>query len=390
LDHRPSVFALPAGLAVRAGAGEALLAQGTLWCRVGAQWAAVPAPEPEDPWAALVADDERAIVAQTRSGAAFVVQGGAASWHRGVRAGSDTQLRATRMGWDDPAAPLPEGGARTARAWPWLLGSGVTWADAGYVYRKPVGRPARALASIGPTHDLRVGPGGAYLIAEEDGGLSRGGAPGCAAVALQGGPPALAALAWAGDGRSVGFLDAEGIEHRLDLTTGACVETTSAPDSALPRGAGAWALRDHQLAGPGRRLWDLRSGAALGAPDLIGDGATVWVRKTGLYATASSNGSGAWIDERGAQVGSFTLPCEDARVLDAGAEGRSALFVLTDGRVWAVEGDSVKRSRRDVDSDAPDLEDPPDLAAALALPHAARVDGRLWAWSDEGALVSLP
>ena len=116
----------------------------------------------------------------------------------------------------------------------------------------------------------------------------------------------------------------------------------------------------------------------------------MWVRKAGLWATARSNGAGAWFDDRGAQVGSFALPCEDARVLDAGVDGRSALFVLTDGRVWAVEGDAVKRSRRDVEADEPDLEEAPEAAVALGLPHAARVDGRLWAWSDEGALVTLP
>jgi hypothetical protein len=388
LDHRPSIFALPAGLAARDQAGEALIAQGVLWCRVGAQWAAVPPPA-DDPWACLAADAER-VVAQTRSGEAFVVQGAVGSLHRGARAGCDTQLYPTRMGWDDPTSPLPEGGARTARAWPWLIGGGVTWADSGYVYRRPTGRPPRALASIGPRHDLRVGPGGAYLIAEDDDALSRGGAPGCAPVDLQGAPSAHAVLAWAGDGASARFLDADGVVRVVDLRAGTCAEAHDEEASALPRGAGAWALRDHLLAGPGRRLWDLRSGEALGAPGLVGDGATVWVRKAGLWATARSNGAGAWFDDRGAQVGSFALPCEDARVLDAGVDGRSALFVLTDGRVWAVEGDAVKRSRRDVEADEPDLEEAPEAAVALGLPHAARVDGRLWAWSDEGALVTLP
>jgi len=155
-----------------------------------------------------------------------------------------------------------------------------------------------------------------------------------------------------------------------------------------PEGLGeaSWALHGERLAGPGKRVWDLRSGEPLSPPGSVALGLTVpWGQG---FVTID------WETHEGRSVCappfSFRLPLDADDVVTHGFVEGGWLHVGTalgtgwrvdhTGRVVALEGcPPAPAEHRPVIVDTP--------VGPLPMAGVATVAGRTYAWSSDGFLL---
>lgn len=281
--------------------------------------------------------------------------------------------------WPEPR-PL---GARRARSFD--DGTGFFWLHDGWAYRwEPARRPS-VVGHVG-SGAVQCGPHGALI---GWGTSAWGAAPRRSRVTLEAvlEPPSVR---FSPDGKRVAGLSDVGpvclslIDGRiLDTYSGQPIDTegTILRIGAIYRGdrvlldgvhEASWDREGPLLAGPGGRVWDLRTGLAQ-SEDVVLFGATVIVGAR-IYTVDWDEGVGHILRADGTVEGRFSLPLHEDDVIVGGARiGDEALFVTAERRGFSV-------SERTVTETSPHDVAEKDVGEAV-------IDGIRWRWSTEGWLL---
>lgn len=306
-------------------------------------------------------------------------------------------------GWSRDGEALPPAAASAWR--PIAYEGGVLWTDGGHVWR--AAGAVRAVGNAPRRARLSVGPTGAFVVGAED--YTDAAPPGRSAVAM---PVRFDAdhwgVRWSADGETVLGVDEHGKGWSYHIPTRALTALPGLPLDAdttvtdripgfdRPIVEASCARAGHLLAGPGGLVWDLRAAAPVADQPVIRLGGT-FALDDRFGTIGWEDGEGAWVAHDGAVLGEFRIPLDEHDALDDAWAALGAGWVRT-------TGDRIFRVAPGVVSEEDDAPPPPrtarvgrrtkaglDLGLAVALPadEAAVLGDRVFAWSQDGLLVSL-
>jgi hypothetical protein len=287
---------------------------------------------------------------------------------------------------------------QTERGWAVPGGRAQVWADEGFVYHQDRGR-VRAVDILGPGEALSVGPHGA-LAAGED-AWTRAARPGRTPQPLPR-PLGLQPLRWSSDGTVLAGLDLTGQTVVVDLASGRWHEAPGIPASPdtflvrdqLLRGRRAvygpiteatCARYGDWLAGPGGALWSLRDGTRRSPRGSVHLGVTVGTPE-GFVTVDWATGRGHTLTWEGQRIERFEVPLEEDDLVEAGVWEDGAVYLQTAlGEGWRLAKGHLQRGSREVEVEetAETVESP---VGRLEVSGVGRVEGRVWAWSEDGWL----
>jgi hypothetical protein len=277
-------------------------------------------------------------------------------------------------------------------------GAAQVWTDEGFVYRRSEGQ-TRALEVLAPGEVLSVGPQGA--LAAGEGAVTRAARPGRTPQPL---PRALGLepLRWSSDGARLAGVDLDGQGVVVDLASGRLREVRGLPVSSDTTLVGDALVRTSRtvyapiteascarygdwLAGPGGALWSLRDGTRRSPRSSVYLGVTVGTPE-GFVTVDWATGRGHRLTFEGQQVEPFVVPLGEDDLVEAGLWEDGAVYLQTGlGGCWRLAGGELTEGEREIEAED-STETVSSPVGGLEVTGTARVEGRMWAWSEDGWL----